>query len=82
MKTEWKRRRKSLGSYAFRMRNGYWTADAPWPRKNGAVALFNLAQDPSEKSNLAQSEPERTGKLLDQGGALVVTDTRAPSNEA
>jgi hypothetical protein len=32
---------------------------------NGAIALYNLAEDPGERNNLAQAQPAKRDELLD-----------------
>ncbi len=43
------------------LRHGDWKLIA---RRNGKRELFNLAEDPSEKRDLAQSDPQRTAELV------------------
>jgi arylsulfatase A len=53
------------GNFGFRM--GDWKLQRQ-PRKNNLpkLSLYNLADDPAEKNDLSESEPERTKELAEQ----------------
>jgi arylsulfatase A-like enzyme len=54
------------------------------PKKGGLVELFNLAKDPSEKTNLAQKEPQRVAELrarLNEYAMQAVAPKAAPKGK-
>lgn len=44
------------------LRDGDWKL--VYPKENSSAELYNLAEDPNEKKNLAQSEPEHLERLI------------------
>ena len=72
---------------AFALRSGPWKYIAvpgsggnayPGEAPRGPVQLYDLARDPSEATNLAQTEPERTAELAARLDSLRRSDRSRP----